>query len=566
MITKQPLNIKRYPLLTSLALLFILVTTFCVYSPALKAQFTNWDDDEHVVSNTHIRSLDTEHIKQMFESRMAKTFIPLTLISYSIEYHFFGLNPRVYHLTNIILHLMVVALSFYFFVSLGMSRLIALSASFLFAIHPMHVESVAWVSERKDVLCALFYLSALLCYWYYLSVNSRRWIWYGASLFLGVLSILSKPMAFSLPLILLLMDWWKKRPLHFSMILDKLPHIIYVSIFSWLTFSLNVTNKTYSFYETSLIWIWSFTFYIKKFFIPSNYSAIYKIPEPISLLQMDYFTACLILILVIAGVWLYRKNRIFLFAFVFYLFGVSILIIRTGWKFGNLTVVADRFMYLPSLGICMFLAWAFCDLIEKSKHKLLLVTTIIILSCLLLFQSWRQVRVWTDNISLWSHTIKMDPSISRAYINRAQGYIEQKRFDEANRDLDSALLADAEGQRNARLYMLRGLIAYEKNDLNSALAAFNSALEIKPIDATTLINRGNIYALMKRYDLATADFNKALDINLFSPRAYFGLGNMCVQQGKYVEGLGYYEKTLDLDPHFEKARLKRAMIEKILRI
>jgi protein O-mannosyl-transferase len=564
MITKQLLNIKRNPLLTSFTLFFILLTTFVIYSPALKAQFTNWDDDEHVVSNVHIRSLDAEHVKHMFESRMAKTFIPLTLMSYAVEYHFFGLNPRIYHVTNILLHVVVIILIFYFSLMLGMNRSVALLAAFLFAIHPMHVESVAWISERKDVLCAVFYLGALLCYWCYLEANTRRWLWYGASIVLGVFSMLAKPMAFSLPLILWLLDWWKKRPLQPSVFLDKLPHFFYILIFSWFTLSINVTNKGYGLYETILIWLWAFTFYLKKFFIPLHYTVIYKIPEPIALGQSDYLLASILFILIILCLWLCRKNRILLFAFSFYVLGISMLIIRAGWKFGNLTVVADRFMYLPSLGICIFIAWFIEHLIKNTKYKIVISAGVAVLFTFLFLQTFNQVAVWKDNVSLWSHTIKINPFLSRAYINRAQGYMDQEKWDEAQQDLESALLADAEGGRNPRLYMLKGLIAFHKNDLATALDEFNLVLVIKPLDVTALINRGNIYALLKGYDLALADFNKALEINSFSPRAYFGLGNIYLRRGDYRKALDYYDKALQIDPHFEKARIKYEMIDKNL--
>ena len=194
----------------------ILVITFLVFSPALKGEFLVWDDDNHVVDNAHVRSLAADNIMAIFSSRVNNTYIPLTTLVFAVEYHFFKLNPFIFHFTNIILHLGVCSLVFWLALRLRLTSIGAAMATLIFAIHPMHVESVAWITELKDVLYAIFYLGALHVYLSYIrfpftgngSKQKPAVRFYAWTILFGILSILAKPMAVSLPFILLLMDWF----------------------------------------------------------------------------------------------------------------------------------------------------------------------------------------------------------------------------------------------------------------------------------------------------------------------------------------------------------------------
>ena len=177
----------------------VLVTVICLL-PVLQNGLLQWDDRVHLTENRQVKSLSLENIGNIFTSTVSDTYIPLTILSFAIEHHFAGWNPFVYHLDNLILHLLVVVCVYIFILQLGFSKLTAFLATMVFAIHPTRVESVAWVTERKDVLYGMFYMLALNSYLKY--VKSRKMRFYVISIFMGIFSILAKPMALSLPLIL----------------------------------------------------------------------------------------------------------------------------------------------------------------------------------------------------------------------------------------------------------------------------------------------------------------------------------------------------------------------------
>lgn len=530
----------------------ILVVAFGAYFPSLKAGFTNWDDDAHVVSNSDIRQLDAEHIERIFNSRIARTYIPLTLLSYSLEYHFFKLNPFVYHLNNVLLHLCAIILVFFMAKRFGLNPVASAWAALIFGIHPMHVESVAWVSERKDVLCAVFYLSALLSYWKYLDQKRFKWWWWVFSVILGFLSMLAKPMAYSLPLVLFLIDWWHRRQFRLSMILEKIPHVGYVVALSWMTLSVNKINLTFNLFQVLLIWFWSFFFFPFKFFIPDFYMAIYKLPQPVAFLNPAYAVSlCALLILIVSLVYLCRQ-RYYVLAWLFYILTISLIVVRSIWDFGNNTVVADRFMYLPSVGFCILLGFAI-HYVQHRYHQHHFQKTAFhiglwVALMFLFIKTYQQCFVWKNNMALWTHVIKHNPHVSRAYINRAQAYLEKNQFDAALKDLDTALTADAEGPKNERLYVARGLIYLHQNNLESALKDFNHALEIHPHHYDALTQRGSIWMRKLEYDKALKDFYAALMVKRESPQVFANLAEIYQNLGEFDKALPLYREGLQLDP------------------
>jgi hypothetical protein len=192
-----------------LIVVFLAVATFLVFSPVLKAGFLNWDDTTHLTGNDTIRSLNWNNVKKIFSTTVNDTYIPLSLLSYALEFRFFAYNPLVYHLDNLLLHIALVILVFYFAMQMGLNLRAAFIAALLFAVHPMRVESVAWITERKDMLYGIFYVLALMAYWQYL--KNKKLSYYIWALVCCLFSIAAKPMAFSLPFALFLFDWFVKR-------------------------------------------------------------------------------------------------------------------------------------------------------------------------------------------------------------------------------------------------------------------------------------------------------------------------------------------------------------------
>jgi len=286
----------------------ILIVTFVSLSPVLNNHFTNWDDHIVLTNNERVRTLAANNVKEIFTTTIQQLYIPLTILSFAVEYHFFGYDPFIYHLNNLLLHLSVIGLIYIFALRIGLSTLAAAVAALIFGIHPMHVESVAWVTERKDVLYALFYLLALINYWRYLETGRK--LPYTLSLIFGLLSILAKPMALSLPLILLLCDWFFKRKRSWNMWLDKIPFLLYIIPIATITFLIHSEFLLTSNMGGGLVWIWTFVFYLKKFIAPIILVPLYHLPYPASLAHLQYSLSVGGFILLIFLIFRFRRSAL----------------------------------------------------------------------------------------------------------------------------------------------------------------------------------------------------------------------------------------------------------------
>jgi tetratricopeptide (TPR) repeat protein len=510
-----------------LLLIFILAVTFLSFISSLNNDFTNWDDNLLILNNPQIRSLNLESVTNIFTSIHHKGYIPLTMLSFALEYHFFQYNPFFYHLDNILLHLLVTALIFQFALQTGLPVRAAAFAALIFGVHPMHVESVAWITERKDMLYAVFYMLALCAYWQYL--KSQKVIYYLAGIMLGILSMLAKPMALSLPLILFACDWLYGRRWGIKMIVEKSLHLTYIAPITMVTYALNERLPIQNIHDGVLIGVWTLTFYVKKFFLPFHLSPLYQLPEPVSLATPAYLSAGGVLLLSIFLIFYFRKNRWLSFSFLFYFLSIFFLL-----KYDNTdtSIVGDRYMYLPSLGFC-FLIGYFMDR-YGGEIKVKRAPVIFPFSCLIIallgVKTFYQNNVWQDSISLWKAVIennaaapsamaaarnnKYQQQLINAYLidhtNTANAYAQQGKFDEALAEYKKALLISTD---NALVFYNRGNVYLMQNKFDLAIADFSKAIEHDPNNLLAYTNRGGIYYLQNRFDLALRDFNKALEID-----------------------------------------------------
>ncbi len=401
-------------------LLFLIpLLVFVVYLPCLKADFVNWDDDIHVLQNFTLKS--PIRWAEIWATTVNYIYIPLTTTSWAIERNFFGDNPFVFHLDNILVHLVVTALVIVFSRRMGLSIFAAGVTAFLFGIHPMHVESVAWVSERKDVLYGVFYMLALLAYLDYLDKREKKYFW--VTVFLGVCSILAKPMAVSLPFVLFILDWFRGRQWTFQTITEKVLcafFLIPIAFISYLTNGIIVQPAQVS---GPFNWVWCFMFYLYKFVFPWPLVILYECPqsEKIFYIHVPLFVSLILLL------WLFRRNRLLLFAFAFYFANIFFLL-----KFHSTLIwVSDRYMYLASIGLCMFLA----VLVEKmgffvKSRRLYRYGFNIALGVLMVVMAamtWRQCEVWQSSVKLWSHQLRYEPKTATwlVYSKLADAYLAE---------------------------------------------------------------------------------------------------------------------------------------------
>jgi len=573
----------------ALLLLGILVITFVCFLPVLQNDFTNSDDQHFILENPSVLSLDWKHILDNFRSTYVRVYVPLTVLTWALEYHFFGFNPFIFHLDNLFLHLGVVALVYWLARCLGLKRLPAGLATLIFSIHPLHVESVAWATERKDVLFGFFYAAALITYWKY--IHSSSWRHYGAAVFLGLLSILSKPTALSLPLIFFLYDWYAKRNWHPRLLIEKIPHFLYIIPIALMTFlshgktGHNIILPDRPLLQDFLFWVWSFSFYIKKFLFPIHLVAYPQHPEPISLFHGPYIVSIFIFMASVISLIIGRKNRLLIFAFAFYSLSMFFF-----WRYGSLIKytepVAGRHMYLPCLGFCLLIGQTASAWIDSLRHKIpkiIYSIGVICIICLLGIKTYSLTHLWRDSITFWTYVIENNKRCAyRGYIGRANAYLENKKYALAFQDANSSL--DIKSDTLAA-YNIRGMVLATQNNLDAAIKEYTKGIRLNPEGRNlyvTYLNRADAYIRQEYYHLALKDidaaltskpdytrafsrrgkaylylgdlnkalkdFNQAIFLNPSEPIHYYDRGTLYMQQGRYGLALRDFNRAISMKP------------------
>lgn len=526
-------------------LLAVAAIVFLTFSPCLKNGFLNWDDTTHLTENRSIRVLDSEHVSRIFQENINKTYIPLTSLSFALEYKFFGTNPFIYHLDNVLGHLLIVLLIFFFASDLGLSVIGAGAAALLFGIHPMHVESVAWVTERKDVLYSVFYLLALLGYWKYTKTQGK--IFYFLSLAAGILSMLAKPMAVSLPLVLLLCDWFSGRRWMKAVFLEKIPYILSLGILVWFTYREHIRIPGQGIIEGVLIWIWTFVFYIRQFFFPGVLVPIYHLPRPIVVSQMEYGLSLAIFILILAMVFRFRRQRWFIFAVLFYF--LSIFFLLRFDDAADINVVADRFMYLPSLGFCLWLGFCAQNFLARMPPKQLVlkrlaVSFFILMAAVLSFRSFIQSGVWKNSLTLWRYQLLFHPDTAIALNNLANAFQDERSFQKTEQEYRKILELRKEGVSDQQIKISPGVV----NKVEYLKQLYAKAVQLDPGYTDAYYNWAKINQDIGKIEEAIELYHKTLSLNPGYKDAYFNLGRLYQERGEAQKAIEAYHQTIQTDP------------------
>lgn len=538
----------------STCLFFILLIVFISYLPVLKSDFLQWDDDVHVYNNILVRSLDFEHLKEIFTTRVNSIYIPLTTLSFALEYHSFGYNPSMYHLDNLLLHLLIVMCVFSLALRLGLTQAGAAIVSILFGLHPMHVESVAWVTERKDVLYAFFYMLAVLSYIKFISfppslkkqIPSRNYFWLTLAYFFGILSMLSKPMALSLPVILFLLDWFVSHRIERRVIVEKTPLILIVAGIAWVTYMMQARNPIQNVYEAMLIWPWTFVFYLRQFLFPFFSVPVYRLPYPIHISNLEYLFSLLAFALIIFSLIRFRRSRWFIFASLFYFFSIFFLLRFDDLKDTN--IVADRFMYLPSLGFCLWAGWGAERLLKHSKLNKILLPALALLVVLLSFKIYNQCLVWQNSISLWQHQLKFFPYEYIALNNLANVLRDENEYKDAEKSFRQIVKAQKQGLP----IQLKGKNKEGFERVNHVISLYKRAAEVGLNFEDASYNLGKLYHDVEDYALAFEHYKKALQINPQSKDGLFSLAKYYMDLAKYDLAVSFFKKTLETNKEDEE--------------
>ena len=532
----------------------VLLLAFIILSPSLQNKFVNWDDDVHLYNNPFIRSLELEKVTSLFKMRVSEVYIPLTTLFFAVEYHFGGGHPGIYHLDNLLLHLFNLVLIYILARFLGLSRLGAGAAALLFGIHPIHVESVAWITERKDVLYSFFYLSALCFYWLYLkSLPGKKSFYSGRSIILlvlvtscGILSMLAKPMALTLPLILFLLDWFARREWGWRNFWEKAPLLLLIVGLGCLTYSAHARVPLIRFPDSFLIWSWTAVFYLRKFLLPLYSVPIYRLPQPVSILNVGYLLSLLGLAAMIISFLRFRKNRWFVLAGAYYIFSIFFLL-----RFDeavDINIVADRFMYLPSLGLCFLFGYyverlLLCPEKRFASLKFLLGIGLFFLFIVFSLRSNFQTRVWRDSVSLWSHQLHFYPQEPIALNNLATVLRDENSYREAERGyVQFSKLAQERGDVIDRE---RFADIVSKVDFIERL--YQKAIKNDPQYVDAYYNLGNFYRDLQKWNQAIENYQKAISLDPRYQNAYLNLGRLYLEMNQFSKAVDTFEQLIRMD-------------------
>lgn len=541
---------------SGLALGLILALTFLIYAPSLWHEFINLDDGKHITENPQVRSLSPENLKHIFTSAVQRTYIPLTIFSFALEYRLVGNNPFLYHLNNILLHLMVVFLIFRLGMVLGLKSIGACCAAFIFALHPMHVESVVWATERKDVLYSVFYLASVL--WYLRFLKSRHWVDYAISLGMGLLSILAKPMALSLPLILLACDWFYKGSFKKEDWLNKIPFGLIIFPLAWITYSINTGIVGQNPGPGALLRFWAGAFYLKKFFWPMSFVPHYIPTLPMSIFRFEYWSSIVVIGASLVAFWKYA-NRWFRLAFLWYFLSIFFLL---NLDYGRvMQMVADRYMYLPSVGFCFFLGYALekvlgSKLFSFSVGKNIVLICLLTMAVFLSVKTFLQVGIWKNSFVFWNYTIQHTPTSFLAFNNRGRIYEGRQQFDLALADYKEAVRLNP---YYAKAHKNLGMTYERLGDMDSAFAAYSKAIELDENYSGAYNNRGLLSQRKEDYAAALEDYNKAIAANRNYLLGYSNRGALLMELGNMESAVRDFTTAIALKRNYLDAYKNRAI-------
>jgi hypothetical protein len=565
--------------------------SFLAYLPVLNNGFVNWDDDATIVNNPNLARLGGESLRNIFDIQQGSAglgnYNPLTIFSFYVEKMLAGsLNPTMIHFDNVLLH----ALTVYFVVrvlqALGIGLGGALVGGLLFGLHPMRVESVAWATERKDVLFGLFFFAALLNYirWYQSSEAGKSvQRYYVLAIVLALLSCLSKVQAVTLPLSMLAIDYWFKRPFSVKTVLvEKAPFWALAVLFGLINmYTLGLqgaagdTVTNFTAIDRLCIGAWSFCVYLYKLLIPFPMLALYAYQKQ---LPVWIYTAPLLFAGIAFMVWrLHRSDRrIWVFGFLFFLFNVMFLlqILAAGQGF-----LADRFTYVPYFGFFAICAYyydlASQDAALKSKWN----TGLAVLGLIYVVMTYTQIGVWKNSATLWSHVIDYEGHKSGLpHWYRGQYYRSQGQFETAMSDYTNALALEPQ---NPELINSRGKTYFDmamsgkypkekageflKSALDDYNASLNLAGNLKPqVKGAMLINRGAALGTINQLDKAMQDFNEGLQLDPGNKTGYMNRGFLYEKLRQPEPAIADFTKYLELDPTNSRIMQEREKVRRLL--
>jgi Flp pilus assembly protein TadD len=531
--------------------LLLAVLTIGTYAQVFTHDFVIDDDPDYITENSHVRAgLTWEGAEWAFTSGYAANWHPLTWLSHMLDWQLFGERAGWHHMVSVLIHAVSVLLLFSFLRRISGAVYRSAFVALAFAMHPLHVESIAWAAERKDVLSGLFFFLTL---WTYLNYVKRPVIWrYVLMTMAFACGLMAKPMLVTLPLVLLLLDIWPLKRFGRRAILEKLPLVPLALASAAITFLVQQRSGAVAALgeipvglriENALV---SYVVYLVKFIWPSNLAVFYPYPE------LNWLKAALagaaILGITIGAAAAFRKRPYLAVGWLWY---VITLIPVIGLVQVGLQARADRYTYIPAIGLAIALAWSAAEFLPRrwaaiGGGALVAAWTIV---------SWNQIGTWQDSATLFQHANEVTSGNYVADYGLATVLGNQGRPKEAEAEYRAALKLRPDIAK-ARVGLGVALMAQGRAE--DALPQFIEAIRLSPNDADAHYNLGGAYGALDRTDEAIVQFSEAVRLKPSDPRAHYNLGTALVSAGRMPDAVNEFAAAVKLKPDYVGARFNLA--------
>ncbi len=504
---------------------------------------------------------------------------PLTILSYALEYSYVSFEPWLYHFDSLALHVVATLLVYWFILLLSQRQVAAAIAALLFGLHPMHMESVAWIAGRKDELCAIGYLGACIAYTGYLRATSGRWKWYAITIPLFLFALLSKPTAVMLTPVLLLIYYFEGRRLNKNVIVEIAPFVVLSLVFGVLSLAdqaavgtVNTRAAHYGALERVALGAYALITYLWKAVVPAHLCCFYPYPEKVNgSLPLVFYIYPLLLILAVFGAWKYgRKNKVVVFGLSFFILNIALLLQFI--PVGN-AILADRYTYIPYIGLFFVAGWFVSE--YSARFKSLWQSPLGIASLIYIvalgYASNARCAVWYYPLSLWTDELQKEPDNPIVYENLGSLYYDlwtnANDKDEKQMAFDSAfylmkksvaLMPDSSDE-----YQALGMLYYKRHQKDSADWCFKTYVRLHPTPED-YANYGNFLVMMGDDDSAIVQYNVALAKNPDMYAPYLNLGAIALKRSKWDEAMKDFNAAISLNPRSGEAFYERSFCDTAL--
>ncbi len=565
------MELKSLPAVNKRLLISVILIgmTLLVYWPVTRYPFINFDDGGYVFKNFDVQgALTLKKIGWAFTTTQLANWHPLTWLSYLMDYQLFGLNAGGYHLTNLFFHLANSILLFLLLARMTKGLWAGALVAALFAVHPLHVESVAWIAERKDVLSAFFWILSMITYVYY--VERPSVYRYVLVLLTFISGLMAKPMVVTLPFVLILLDYWPLgrfpigRAVHgrdssgthqrknFSfLLLEKLPLLIFSVASSVMTFyaqqSAGAVNQEIPLAPRISNIILSYISYLEKMFWPLDLSIFYPFSTHLPLWQI--IGSGFVLVGISFGV-MWKLKR-YPYLAVGWLWFLGTLVPVIGLVQVGSQALADRYTYIPYIGLFVMITWGISDLLFRWSWKRIFLGFMAgILLSILSILSWVQVNYWENSITLFQHALKVSAENYKAHDILGVTLMEQGKWDEAVFHFREAIRLRP---NYGSAYNNMGVALEKQGKVSQAMAQYSEALRVRPGFSEAQYNLGIIEYRQGNLEEAKVHFRAALRINHQYAEAYNNLAVVLLSEGKIGEAINQLSEALKITPSYADA-------------